>query len=404
MSESWPTVPLGKIAALSIQRTVVDRDASYRMAGVLNAGRGLFSRGQVPGHETRYPALHRLIAGQLVMRKLTAWEGPITVVPEEFDGAHVSTEFPTFSLDRRFIVPEFMGLVCRQPWFWEEMRLRSSGSVQRRKRLSPSGLLTVEFALPPLEAQRRIVDVIGAADGAVKGYHALAFSAGRLGAALRHDHFGLPSSSSAEAGSVFEIAIGRQRSPDRASGDHPVSYLRAANVKDGHLDLGDVKQMNFLPSEQAQYRLLRGDVLVTEGCGSIGQLGASAVWRSDLPDPICFQNTLLRVRARPGLSIPAYAYQWARYCFESGAFAAVASGTNIFHIGVQRARTLIVGKRSPAEQEAFCALADPVDAVAERARASVETASATRSALLGDLLFRRQEIPQSYDRFLGIAA
>lgn len=40
----------------------------------------------------------------------------------------------------------------------------------------------------------------------------------------------------------------------------------------------------------------RGDVLVTEGSGSLGTVGASAVWRAELAGTVCFQNTMLRLR------------------------------------------------------------------------------------------------------------
>ena len=101
-------------------------------------------------------------------------------------------------------------------------------------------------------------------------------------------------------GEAAEVSIGRQRSPRNASGEHMVKYLRAANVKDGRLALGDVLSMNFSPAEQATFQLAPGDVLVTEGCGSIRELGASAVWNAELDGTVCFQNTVLRCPAHTG--------------------------------------------------------------------------------------------------------
>jgi type I restriction enzyme, S subunit len=138
-------------------------------------------------------------------------------------------------------------------------------------------------------------------------------------------------------GEAVEITMGRQRSPKHASGADMVVYLRAANVKDGRLELDDVLEMNFTPEEQAKYALADGDVLVTEGCGSIAQLGASGAWSDDLPGTVCFQNTLLRLRARPGVSLPGFVEVWARHAHRSGLWAAISSGTNIFHIGSRRA-------------------------------------------------------------------
>ncbi len=69
-----------------------------------------------------------------------------------------------------------------------------------------------------------------------------------------------------------------------------VSYLRAANVVDGTLDLTDVKSMDFTPEEQRLFALEHGDVLVTEGSGSLRTVGASAVYRNELPQRVCFQT------------------------------------------------------------------------------------------------------------------
>jgi type I restriction enzyme S subunit len=118
-----------------------------------------------------------------------------------------------------------------------------------------------------------------------------------------------------------------------------VPYLRAANVKDGALDLGDVKSMNFSPNEQAVFSLERGDVLVTEGSGSLTSVGASAVWNADLSGTVCFQNTLLRLRPRRGTD-PRFLAWWCRYAFVDGLFASIATGANIFHVSAERIRSL----------------------------------------------------------------
>jgi type I restriction enzyme S subunit len=91
--------------------------------------------------------------------------------------------------------------------------------------------------------------------------------------------------------------------------------------------------MNFTPAEQALFGLVAGDVLVTEGSGSRATVGVSAVWNDDLPSPVCFQNTLLRLRPRDGVTEGRYLAWWARHARSSGQIAAVASGANIQHIG-----------------------------------------------------------------------
>ena len=144
------------------------------------------------------------------------------------------------------------------------------------------------------------------------------------------------------AGDAFDILMGRQRSPGRASGPSMTPYLRAANVKDGKLDLADVQEMDFDENERVRYGLALADVLVSEGSGSADAVGAAAQWGAEIPGTVCFQNTLLRFRAREGLTLPGFVYQWCRWAFESGAFREAANGTNILHIGLARASEMDV--------------------------------------------------------------
>lgn len=160
-----------------------------------------------------------------------------------------------------------------------------------------------------------------------------------------------------------EVALGRQRAPQHDSGPHMVPYLRAANVKDGVLDLTDVKEMNFAPSEQQTFSLRPGDVLITEGSGSISSVGASAVWRGEIDGVVCFQNTLLRLRPRDDRADGRFLEWWARSAFGSGLFASVASGANIYHISAERVRALPIELPPLDEQRR---IADFLDAEAAR--------------------------------------
>ncbi|MFT4087673.1 MAG: restriction endonuclease subunit S [Gordonia sp. (in: high G+C Gram-positive bacteria)] len=91
--------------------------------------------------------------------------------------------------------------------------------------------------------------------------------------------------------------------------------------------------MNFTPVEQSIFEVRAGDVLMTEGSGSRDTVGTSAVWRDEIPSPICFQNTLLRLRPRAGVSDGRFLAWWGRHARGSGQIAAVSSGANILHIG-----------------------------------------------------------------------
>jgi type I restriction enzyme, S subunit len=159
---------LGDLMALDIQSVKVDPESTYRIAGVLNAGKGLIAREVILGSDTGYASLNELGAGQVVMRKLTAWEGPISIVPDEFDGFFASGEFPTFSPSQE-LAGNYFKHVCRSQRLRDEMRNRVTGSVQRRKRLYPAQLLDVALPIPPRTRQERVAEALDAMDEQVAG-------------------------------------------------------------------------------------------------------------------------------------------------------------------------------------------------------------------------------------------
>jgi type I restriction enzyme S subunit len=154
-----------------------------------------------------------------------------------------------------------------------------------------------------------------------------------------------------------------------------VPYLRAANVRDGFLDLDDVKEMNFDPNEQRVFSLKAGDVLVTEGSGSLSAVGASAVWDGEIEGMVCFQNTLLRLRPL-GATDPRFLAWWCRFAFADGVFASIATGANIFHVSAERVRGLPIAWFAPRQQRAIADFLDTetarIDALISKKRRLVE--------------------------------
>ncbi|MEH0404266.1 restriction endonuclease subunit S [[Kitasatospora] papulosa] len=150
---------LGDAMRLDVVRTPMKAGTTYHLAGVLNAGKGLVDKGEFDGADTEYTAMNVLREHQVVMRKLTAWEGPITVVPAEFDGLVASNEFPTFTLAAD-IAPGWMKHVCRTPRLWAEMQDRVVGTVQRRKRLNPDQLLSVALPVPSRPRQEVVAEAL----------------------------------------------------------------------------------------------------------------------------------------------------------------------------------------------------------------------------------------------------
>ena len=134
-----------------------------------------------------------------------------------------------------------------------------------------------------------------------------------------------------------------------------VPYLRAANITWDGVNVSDVKTMNFTADEVNIYRLLDGDLLLSEASGSPSEVGKPGVWRSQLPENICFQNTLIRVRPKPGVDTEFLRYRLLHECLRGG-FARASRGVGIFHIGSAKLAALEMDVPPSGEQARIATL------------------------------------------------
>lgn len=84
----------------------------------------------------------------------------------------------------------------------------------------------------------------------------------------------------------------------------PVMRQTRPKGKDGYLDLSEVKTIPVRDKEIEKYRLLQGDLLITEG-GDPDKLGRAAIWNGEIE--VCLhQNHIFKVRPDPEQLLPEY--------------------------------------------------------------------------------------------------
>lgn len=292
------------------------------------------------------PAFHmRFRPGQVLYGSRRTYLRKVAVA--DFDGICANTTFVLEPKSADELLPEFLPFLMQTETFHAFSVKNSKGSVNPY--INFSDLAQFVFALPPVEEQRRLVQLLVSAELARTVVEDAAICAEKLRKSMLLETFDalqrvgltrVPLLASdvdcqhvkmRDAGAVL---MGRQLSPKYKTGKNTRKYLRVANVFDGFIDTSDVNEMDFSEDEFSTFKLQSGDVLLNEG-QSRELVGRSAIFRDDVPD-CCFQNTLIRFRPNEGV-LPEFAHYYFQYCQYTSRFVQVSKQTtSIAHLGVQR--------------------------------------------------------------------
>lgn len=169
-----------------------------------------------------------------------------------------------------------------------------------RQRISRGNLGKVTIPFPPLSEQKRIAEILDRAESLRRQRRAALALLDELTQSIFLDMFGDPVTNPKrwdESKTLADVAsIGSGITKGRRTKDpvRSVPYVAVVNVQDKMLDLSVVKTIDATDKEIERYRLLKNDLLLTEG-GDADKLGRGTLWSDELPDCI-HQNHIFRVR------------------------------------------------------------------------------------------------------------
>ena len=270
------------------------------------------------------------------------------------------------------------------------LAVRSTGSTFDA--ITGKALKALPVSVPPIEEQRRIVDLMSHVDTTLAADRSESVALAKCASSLRADTFSHPEGPRL-VGDVYQITTGKQLQSSNTTGEC-FEYVRAGNIGEGGvLDLAVMKSMYFSSQEIDRLALCAGDVLIVEGGNGFGK---SAIWPGS--DQVTgYQNHVLRVRSTSEQYPPELAYQWSRWCHENGLFK--PTGTGIPSLGLRRVKAMPVPGNSPQLMEAVRTLTTIEQALDAR-RQAAERCERLRSAFLAALVSGGHSIPVSYDEFI----
>ena len=290
LKPGWTRVVFGDVVRLCTERPTSDPAAEgfARYVGLehLDPGNLALRRWGDVANGTTFTTVFR--PGQVLFGKRRAYQRKVAV--PDFTGVCSGDIYVLESSNDRRLLPELLPFVCQTDSFFDHAIGTSAGSLSPRTNWR--SLAAYEFALPPLDEQHRMANLltrIEAVSRALQDTHAALTTLRK--STLMHSFGQLladPAVRRVPARQLGEVLLGRQRAPQHEDGPSMRPYLRAANVFDGYIDTADVKSMNFSSSEYQRYSLQAGDILLNEG-QSRELVGRSAIFQGEVPGA-CFQN------------------------------------------------------------------------------------------------------------------
>ncbi len=373
---TWQKVRFGEVARQA-KGTSNNQSDVHRIVGLEHLDTDVLTVRRWADIDAEHTFTRRFRRGQVLYSKRRVYQRK--AARADFDGV-CSGDIIVLEALPKALNPDILPILMQSTPFVEHALTTSVGSLSPRTNWS--SLQHYQFHLPSADDQKRISELVWAAEEVAEKAEAAVAAAWAVEKRVLEDIYADPSWPIVRVGQAGEVQLGLQRHPKYATGRFTKPYLRVANVGDDRLLLGDVLEMDFNESDFARYALHPKDILLNEG-QSVELVGRCAMYNGEI-EGCCFQKTLLRFRASSAV-LPEFAYGWLRRAFYRGDFARQAKQTtSMAHLSAVRFAAMSFPMPDRAIQS------DVVERVAEarEARRRLEEHAARSRRLVRGLIDR----------------
>lgn len=206
----------------------------------------------------------RVRPGQILFGKRRAYQRKIAIA--DFDAICSGDIYVFESANPERLLPQFLPFLCQTDAFFDHAVGTSAGSLSPRTNWA--SLAEYEFALPPLEEQRRATQALRAASSLVEKLDAALQAHRTLSDA--HSHSLLSAASVGDVATTTlgkvckRLGVGIASSASHAYRTSGVPFLRNTNVKVGRIDTSEILFVDPAYAEMHRSkRVFEGDVVMT---------------------------------------------------------------------------------------------------------------------------------------------
>ena len=415
MRDGWQRVPLGDTYTLIQERVEDPRTASgLRYVGMehIDVGAPLRRWGD-PTSVTS--AKTRFSKDDVLFGRLRPYLRKVARAP--WDGL-ASTEILVLRARTDCCLPGMLHLLIGSEHVLQLAIQQSAGS--RMPRTSARDLAQMAVSLPPLDEQRRIVDLVGSLDATIAATDQAVAKAEQARRAILADLLFATNVASLSSGrqlnrqtwrleslgDVAGVVRGLSWSKDEeraAPGAGLIPVLRIGNVQVDGIDASDTLYVPTPASRTASKVLIGQSTIIMVGSnGNPARVGNAHRATQEI-NGYGFASFLIGVTPFRHVDSRFVLCVLQSDRVQSEITAATSGSTGLKNISLSWLRSLVIPVPPIEDQRFIAEVAEDVDAEVNALRVAARATRGMRRSLLAELLSGKHEIPASYDRLLEAA-
>ncbi len=151
----YPLRPLRECLKHRKEFITLDDLQEYKRCRVQLRGQGVVLRDIVPGAEIKTKTQQVCRAGELLVAEIDAKLGGFGIVPDDLDGAMVSSHYFLFEIEESVLDRAYLSFYLKTSAFLDQVNAKGTTNYAA---IRPRDVLAYTIPLPPLDEQRRVVE------------------------------------------------------------------------------------------------------------------------------------------------------------------------------------------------------------------------------------------------------
>ena len=318
--------------------------------------------------------------GQVLFGKRRAYQRKVAVA--DFSGVCSGDIYVLETKDSQVLLPELLPFICQTDAFFDHAVGTSAGSLSPRTNWT--SLAEFEYALPPMNEQMRIVDLLGAIDEQVVSVANAIDTLSQVKAAFVEKFI----SASSESCPTIALAEGCTRVTDGTHQpptftDHGIPFFLVKTISSGFVDWTSTKFVSKETYDELTRRVRpkRGDVLYT----AVGATYGVALL-VDFDEAFVFQRHIAHIIPNPEKLIGRYVEEFLNSRAGKRQSDRCAIGSAQPTVTLKSLSSFKIPLPTIEEQKAFVAELESIAAALGRLEGRLQSSTAIRASALNGVL------------------